>query len=125
MGTEVNASWLRDRALEYLREGGDEEAARWMESCPLLGGRAQQGFGDHVNVTLTFGCSRADITAYEEEYGGIGEQVYDALTAVSRPSQVSYSIQLQYLTPSELGAERDPVVLELEAPADLNDDIPY
>lgn len=125
MGTEVNASWLRDRALEYLREGGDESAAQWLQSCPLLGGRAQQSFGDHVSITLTFGCSRGDISAFEEEYSEVAEQVHDALAAVSRPNSVSYSVQLQYLTASELSAEREPVVLELEAPADPRDDIPF
>ncbi len=125
MGTEVNADWLRVRALEYLREGGDESAAQWLQSCPLLDGRAQQTFGDHVSITLIFGGSRADISAFQEEYSEVAEQVYDAFAAVSRPNPVSYIIQLQYLTASELSAERKPVVLELEAPARPGDDIPF
>ena len=113
MPEEFRATLLRDRAVEFLIEGGDEAAAEWLKACPLLGGQAVRGFGDHVSIELEFGCSRRNMSAFEDEDAALADQIYCALNAVTSPNPVSYSISLRYLTADERNVDRDDVMLEL------------
>lgn len=113
MGEELSATWLIDRALQFLLEGSDEEAAEWLKACPLLSAEARPGFGGDVVVELEFGCSRSNMSAFQEEDGTVADQIYSTLAAVSSPNRVRYSISLRYLTEEELNVDRDDIILEL------------
>jgi hypothetical protein len=127
MGEEFSATRLRDRALQFLREGNDVDAEQWLTECPILTGDGRQ-IGDRVEISLVFGCSRQNMQAFEDAQemdGPLAEQIYSAFRAVTSPRRVSYSIALQYLPPDELTDVQDDLVFQLEAKSSENDDIPF
>lgn len=112
MGEEFFATMLRDRAVQYLLEGDDVDAAQWLRESPLLTGEGRRLDAERVQIYLTFGCSRRNMELFEHRR--LTEQIYTAFRAVTSPMQVEYILELRYLPPEELADVGDELVFELE-----------
>jgi hypothetical protein len=112
MGEEFFATMLRDRAVQYLLEGDDVDAAQWLKECPLLTGEGRRLDEERVQIYLTFGCSRRNMELFEHQR--LTDQIYTAFKAVTSPASVDYVLELRYLPPDELAAVGDELVFELE-----------
>ena|ERR1700754_3484424 len=112
MGEEFFATKLRDRAVQYLLEGEDVDAAQWLKECPLLTGEGRRLDEERVQIYLTFGCSRRNMELFGHER--FTDQIYTAFRAVTSPTSVEYVLELQYLPPEELADANDDLIFELE-----------
>jgi|tagenome__1003787_1003787.scaffolds.fasta_scaffold18737244_1 hypothetical protein len=117
MSEEFFATMLRDRAVQYLLEGGDVDAAQWLKESPLLAGEGRRLDAERVQIFLTFGCSRRNMETFEHDAelrGPLTDLIYTAFRAVTSPMQVDYVLELRYLPPEELADVTDELVFELE-----------
>jgi hypothetical protein len=105
---EVFEGWgeLRARTLAYLREGADqcdEEAAEFLESCPVVDGELTDDWGG-LQVTLRFGCSRAQREYFNDEYSSPYETLCRAMRAALSRGDANFAMSAQYMLPPELAA---------------------
>jgi hypothetical protein len=117
MSEEFFATLLRDRAVQYLLEGGDVDAAQWLKESPLLTGEGRRLDAERVQIFLTFGCSRRNFDAFEDDAevnGPLTTQIYAAFRAVTSPMNVDYVLERRYLPSQELVDVTDELVFELE-----------
>jgi hypothetical protein len=117
MSEEFFATMLRDRAVQYLLEGDDIDAAQWLKESPLLAGEGKRLDAERVQIFLTFGCSRRNMELFEhdaEVNGALTELIYSAFRAVTSPTRVDYVLELRYLPPEELADVKDELVFALE-----------
>jgi hypothetical protein len=113
MSEEIFATMLRDRAVQYLLEGDEVDAAQWLKESPLVAGEGRRLDAERVQIYLTFGCSRRNMELFEHRR--LSDQLYTAFRAVTSPMQVEYVLEVRYLPADELADVADELVFELEA----------